>query len=246
MSLPITASRRSQPVWDVDTLFGVWPRGSISHRRSLREVMDRASLAGATVGSLRAGLTDAAEGNAEVLAATATEPDQVATVSVDLRDAVDAPAVLRSARDAGVRILRLYPVWQGIEPTFPALRHTLRSAAEAEMSVLMDGDVRRYHVAVRDLGLDVVFLDVHAYHVADLILLGRDEPTVRVTTRLLNGPDSIARVVGELGAHRVLFGSRAPLQWTMPPLRTLQCSTISDEEYAAVAHGNAAAMAGAR
>jgi predicted TIM-barrel fold metal-dependent hydrolase len=246
MSLPIPASRRGQPVWDVDTLVGVWPRGAIAHRRGLREVMDRASLAGATVGSLRAGLTDAAAGNAEVLAATANEPDQVATASVDLRDSVDAPAILESAQQAGVRIVRLYPVWQGVEPTFPGLRHTLRSAAEAGLTVLMDGDVRRYHVAIRDLGLDVVFLDVHAYHVADLILLARDEPTVRTTTRLLNGPDSIARVVGELGAHRVLFGSRAPLQWTLPPLRTLQCSAISDDDYAAVSYGNAAAMAGAR
>jgi predicted TIM-barrel fold metal-dependent hydrolase len=246
MPFPISASRRHHPVWDVDALVGVWPRARSAHLRSLREVMDRVPLAGATVGSLRAALTDAQAGNAEILATTKASADQVATVSVDLRNPLDLPQAIEAARQAGIRIMRLYPVWQNVGPTFPALRYALRGAAEAGLSVLMDGDVRTYHVATRDLGLDVVFLDTHAYHVADLILLGRDEPTVRTSTRLLNGPDSIARVVGELGAHRVLFGSRAPLQWTMPPLRTLQCSRISDEEYARVVYGNAAAMAGAK
>lgn len=246
MTYPVSATRRDQPVWDVDTLIGVWPRQHSVHGRSLRDVMGRVPLAGATVGSLRAALTDGPGGNAEVIDATAGVPDQVPTVSVDLRNPLGLPEVIESARPAGIRIMRLYPVWQGVEPTSPALRYALRGAAEAGLTVLMDGDVRTYHVAVRDLGLDVVLLDVHAYHVADLVLLARDEPTVRASTRLLNGPDSIARVVGELGADRVLFGSRAPMQWTLPPLRTLQCSAISDDECAAVAYGNAAAMAGAR
>ena len=246
MPYPITDSRLSLPVWDVDTLVGVWPRPRSATARSLREVMNRVPLAGATVGSLRAALTDATAGNSEVVASTAGDPAQAPTVSIDLRNVLGLPAVIEAAEAAGVRIMRLYPVWQDVAPEFPALRYALRTAAEAGLSVLMDGDMRSYHTAVRGLGIDLVFLDVHAYHVADLVLLGRDEPTIRVSTRLLNGPDSIARAVGELGAHRVLFGSRAPMQWTLPPLRALQCSSISDDEYAAVAYGNAAAMAGAR
>jgi len=246
MPYPISDRRRAQPVWDIDVLSGTWPRRRTKHELSLPELMARVPLAGATVGSLRAALFDAEGGNRSLVEEVRADPRLAATFTVDLRNPLNLPEEIERARERGVRVLRLFPAWQEVGPSFPALTYTLRAAAEAGLSVLMDGEMREYHSAIRGLGLDIVFLDVHAYHVADFILLGRQEPTVRVSTRLLNGPDSIARVVGELGAHRVLFGSRGPVYWTLPPLRSLQCNPISDEEYAAVAHDNAAQMAGAR
>ncbi len=140
---------------------------------------------------------------------------------------------------AGVRAVRLFPDEQGVEAGFPSVRHVARRAAELGLVVLTGGDVRRFWQPFTGLGARVVFLDTHFYHLGDFLVAAAEEPGFHTSTRLLNSPDALETVAAELGAERLLHGSRAPHYEPIVPLLRLATSGLTPDEIAAVAGGNA-------
>ncbi|WP_331453525.1 hypothetical protein [Streptomyces sp. SS162] len=225
--------------WDVDVLYGPWPR----HPRdtTLPEVRARLAaspVAGALALSTRGPLFDDAGGNAETLRDLAGCPELLPVGTVDVRDALTAEARLDELAAADVRFLRLFTVDQGAEPDFPGYRRVVRLAVERGMVLLHDGDPRRFGPPLTGLGADVVFLDFHAYVLADFLLLTRGEPGFRGTTRMLSGPDSIERVVEYAGARHLVFGSRTPFMDISPQTLKLRYADISADDRAAIATEN--------
>lgn len=231
--------------WDVDVLFGPWPsRGIAGELGRVRAIHARAAIRGGLALSARGALFDAVRGNDETLERLAAVPDLEPVGTVDLRDALAGEAELERLSEAGVGLLRLFPSEQGCEPGFPAFRHLAGKAAQMGFTLLCGGDVRRFGPALRGMGARVIFLDVHAYHVADFVLLAREEEGFVASTRLLNAPDSIERVAAEVGAGRLAFGSRVPLQEVSPAAWRLRTARLSDEERAVVAGGTVARLLG--
>jgi hypothetical protein len=231
------------PLWDVDAIFGFWPSRQVeADLATVRKLLAQAGVERAVVCSARGALHDAASGNAETLAAAAEYPELIPAGTVDLRDCLACDRTLGELRARRIRLLRLFPHRQNVLPQAPALRYVLTQAAAAGLPVLMDGPVPQYADAVRRTGATVVFLDLHAYHVADFVLLARDEPGVMGSTRLLNGPDSIAQVVAALGPDRLVYGSRTPLDYSAPSRLVLGAARISDATRAAIATGNLNAL----
>lgn len=191
----------------------------------------------ALTGSLRGGLFDARSGNDEVLADPS--PPLVGVGTVDLRDALTAETELVRLAGAGVRVVRLFCAEQGAEPDFPGLRHVAALTAAHDLTVLTSGDVRRYWRPFAGRGARVCFLDVHAYHLADFVLLARDEPGFVASTRLLNAPDSIERVVAEVGAHHLAYGSGLPRFDVTPSALRLRLADLTSQDWATVSHGTA-------
>ena len=223
---------------DCDLLFGTWPPQaeldlSPGHGADL---LRRAGIASAIACSARGAWFDAAQGNAETLA-TARDRGWLPAVTVDLRNPLPAVQILDQAVADGVRFLRLFGQLQGVPATSPGYLHVARHGAARGLTMLTDGDVREIWRPFADLGAEVVFLDVHAYHVADFILLARQEPGFRASTRLLNAPDSIEKVVGEVGSAHLAYGSRVPLHSVSPSAIRLRTARISPADRAHVAGG---------
>ncbi|AWI30955.1 amidohydrolase family protein [Streptomyces tirandamycinicus] len=235
----LTPSPREQIGWDVDVLYGPWPR----HHRDVtlaevRRRLDRSPVCGALALSTRGPLFDDRAGNEETLRDLADCPELLPVGTVDVRDAMTAEDRLDELAAAGVRFLRLFTVEQAADPGFPGYRRVVGLALERGMVLLHDGDPRRYGPALMDRGADVVFLDLHAYLLADFLLMAREEPGFRVTTRMLSGPDSVERVVHSVGARHLVFGSRTPFMDISPATLRLRYADISDDERDAVATGN--------
>ncbi|MFE3329768.1 hypothetical protein [Streptomyces sp. NPDC059176] len=235
----LTPAPREHIGWDVDVLYGPWPR---HHRDTglaeVRTQLARSPVAGALALSTRGALFDDGAGNAETLRDLADCPELLPVGTVDVRDALTAERKLDELDRAGVRFVRLFTVEQAADPGFPGYRHVVALALARGMVLLHDGDPRRYGPPLMDRGADVVFLDLHAYLLADFLLMARDEPGFRITTRMLSGPDSIERVVGSVGARHLVFGSRAPFMDVSPPALRLRYADISDVDRAAIATGN--------
>ena len=163
---------------------------------------------------------------------------------VDLRDPVGAGREMDRLAEAGVRAVRLFPDEQGVEAGFPSVRHVARRAARLDMTVLTGGDVRRFWQPFAGLEVSVVFLDTHFYHLGDFLVAAADEPGFHTSTRLLNSPDALETVTAELGAERLLYGSRTPHYEPIVPLLRLATSGLKPDEVAAVAGGNARRLLG--
>lgn len=189
----------------------------------------------AAVASLRAALFDVTSGNDETAALPG--PGVVPVGGVDLRDPLGAEREVVRLAERGFRAIRLFPEDQHVEPDFPSVRHVARRATEAGLVVLAGGDVRRFWRPLR--GATVVFLDTHFYHLGDFVVVARDEPGFHTSTRLLNSPDALETVVTQLGAERLLYGSRTPLYEAAVPRLRLARSGLDQADRAAVAGGNA-------
>ncbi|MEO3800659.1 amidohydrolase family protein [Nonomuraea sp. B1E8] len=225
---------------DVDVLFGAYPDrdGPPGTPGAVLETLAAHHVRAAAVASLRAALFDVRTGNDELLA-TATRPEIVPVGAVDLRDPIGAARELERLASAGARAVRLFPDEQGVEAGFPSVRHVARRAARLGLVVLTGGDVRRFWQPFTGLGADVVFLDTHFYHLGDFLVAAGDEPGFHTSTRLLNSPDALETVAAEIGADRLLYGSRTPHYEPLVPLLRLATSGLGPAEIAAVAGGNA-------
>lgn len=234
---------------DVDVLVGAYPDrdGPPGTPESVADLLAAHRTRTGAVASLRAALFDMRSGNDEVLALAAAAPGDRASSgppwvpigAVDLRDPLGAGRELDRLAGAGVRAVRLFPDEQGVEAGFPSVRHVARRAAELGLVVLTGGDVRRFWQPFTGLGARVVFLDTHFYHLGDFLVAAAEEPGFHTSTRLLNSPDALETVTAELGAERLLHGSRAPHYEPIVPLLRLATSGLTPDEIAAVAGGNA-------
>ncbi|NUO55725.1 MAG: hypothetical protein HOV78_03635 [Hamadaea sp.] len=207
--------------FDVDALLGAYPGkdGGITDPGELGAALRDANTEAAAVASLRAALFDVRSGNDEVLAT-----DFTPVGGLDLRDALGAERELDRLTEHGVRAIRLFPDEQHAEPDFPAVRHLARRATELGFVLLAGGDVRRFWKPLAGLGATVIFLDTHFYHLGDFLVAAREEPGFHTSTRLLNSPDAVETVAGELGADRMVYGSRTPYaESAVPRLRLARC-----------------------
>lgn len=253
---------------DVDVLVGAYPDrdGPPGTPASVRTMLAEHRIRAGAVASLRAALFDMRSGNDATLALTApdgktapgqqTTPDALTAADegapvgfvpvgvVDLRDPVGAGREMDRLAAAGVRAVRLFPDEQGVEAGFPSVRHVARQAARLDMAVLTGGDVRRFWQPFAGLGLSVVFLDTHFYHLGDFLVAAADEPGFHTSTRLLNSPDALETVAAEIGAERLLYGSRSPHYEPIVPLLRLATSGLKADEVAAVVGGNARRLLG--
>ncbi|MEU4498279.1 hypothetical protein OG729_12905 [Streptomyces sp. NBC_00210] len=231
--------------WDVDVLYGPWPR----HHADIGLAEVRARLARSPVSralamSTRGALFDDAAGNMATVKELADCPELLPVGTVDLRDALAVEDRLDALDADGVRFLRLFTEEQDVGPDFPGYRHVVAQAVARGLVLLHDGDPRRYGPALAGRAADVVFLDVHSYHLADFLLLARGEPGFRATTRLFSAPDAIERVVETVGARHLVFGSRTPFMDISPQTLRLRYAGIGAAERAAIAGGNVEELLG--
>jgi hypothetical protein len=163
---------------------------------------------------------------------------------VDLRDAVGVGERLDVLQGQGVRCLRLFVGHQGVVGSTPAYEHVVGEAVSRGMVILQEGDPRVFGKVLAGRGADVVFLDLHVYLLTDFLLMAKEEPGFRATTRMLSSPDGIERVVETVGARHLVFGSRTPFIDVSPQTLRLRYARISTEDRALIAGGNVKELLG--
>jgi hypothetical protein len=217
-----------------DVTTGRWGRPERMH-----EVFKATGISGGVVSALRAVHFDVPSGNLEA--------EQVAESNgwswcpvLDLRDPLGAERELERvlSLEQPPRAIRLAPTAQSVEPGYPSFGHVVRLLVAAELTIFVEGDVRKVGPALRDLGARVVFLDTHFYYLGDFVVLARSEPGFHTSTRMLTGPDSLEIIAAEVGAERLVLGCRTPFHETHSVVRRLLTSKLSPGEVARVGSQN--------
>lgn len=245
MSITLRTRLEGGAVWDVDVLSGplhARPQREQSFH-SFRERSGAAGITHALVADPAAGLIDAREANLACAGRFAGVDGTIPVGGIDLRDPVGALAELdRLAAQRDPRLARgVVRVWPH-DATGRAGRAVVAAAVAHGFVLLMGGGFREVEPLTADQGADVIFLETHFYQLGDFLVVAKEEPGYRSSTRLLNSPDAIERVVGELGESRLLLGSGTPdFELAVPVVRLAQ-ARLSDRERAAVAGGNASRL----
>jgi predicted TIM-barrel fold metal-dependent hydrolase len=231
---------------DIDVLIGRHPGadGPADHPAAgpaqVNAILAQRGIRLGATASLRAALFDMASGNDEVL----DRSDLLPVGALDLRDPIGARAELERLAASGAAAVRLFPDEQGVEAGFPAVHHLARAATGLGLVILTGGDVRRFWQPFSGLDASVVFLDTHFYHLGDFLVVAADEPGFHTSTRLLTSPDALEIVAAQVGAQRLLFGSRTPAYEPLVPMLRLATSELSAADKDLVAGANALRLLG--
>ncbi|MGO3290279.1 hypothetical protein [Brachybacterium sp.] len=233
-------------ILDCDLLVG---RDIASGRRrtpaELAQRLAAAGIDGGAVTSLRAIAYDPKSGNREG-ARAAAEHGWIDVPGVELRNPLDAHARLERIAADGHRLVRFATTRQNIPGTAPRLRMLARRATELGLTLLVEGSTRTVGLALMGLGASVVLLDQHFYDAGEFIMVAREEPGFHASTRLLGNLDAWESITAEVGADRLLFGTRAGWFEEHSVLERLHSSGLSPEQRALVTSGNLRRLAGER
>lgn len=209
----------------------------------LAQRLRRAGIDGGAVSSLRALAFDPESGNLEGGQAAA-EHGWIDVPGVDLRNPVDAHARLETIAASGHLMVRFATTRQRIPGTAPRLRMLARRATELGLTLLVEGSTRTVGLALMGLGASVVLLDQHFYDAGEFILVAREEPGFHTSTRLLGNLDAWESIATEVGADRLLFGTRAGWFEEHSVLERLHSSSLSTEQRELITTQNLRRLAG--
>lgn len=228
---------------DCDVVAGHWPARAdldLSPAR-IAQLLNRGNIQSALISSGRAVWFDEATGNDEAASWAEANGWQPA-FAVNLRDAWGIGERLDDWVARGVRAIRLPGVTQGIPASTPGYQLTVKEAARRGLVILAEGAFTAVQGAFRGIDAKVVFLDVSYYETADFLIAAQAEPGFVASTRRLLGPDTLAIVAQEVGAHHLAYGSGSPLQDLEPTVWRLRDERLTPADFAAIAGGTLTAL----
>lgn len=245
--------------FDVNACFGHWPYWDLRHTSAgdLVTQMDRNGIDRAAVISLRGLLLDWRAGNDETLAAATRYPERLvpmATISPFLQG---DGAELKRLVDAGMRGVRLYPGFHNYRLDDPFVDDICRMAAGCAIPVVIPTRPMM-NWRFKPLPLETV-LDLMARHAETTFLLSgpnylvESQALVRIMGQCRNvvveisclqGFHAVARLVREVGADRVLFGTGAVLNYPACNVAKLDHANLTTEQRQKIACENAHRLLG--
>lgn len=228
-------------VVDCNTSFGI---GDVSPAALLGE-LEQHRIAQAWTYSRR-GLHLADEGNAETLAVAARHPVLTPVATIDPHQPHGLESEIARCLRAGMRLFRLFPLahrWRlDSQPFLNMLEHLRGSGAVLLLPVEEWGEASTIARLTADAQLPVVLMGVHYTQLAECCAVMRRWPHLHAGTSRLATPDDVERLVREVGADRLLFGSEAPERPVQCALNHIWYADIADADRAAIFGGNAARL----
>lgn len=244
---------------DINACFGHWPYWDLPHKtgEDLIRLMDRNGIDKAAVLSLRGILVDWRAGNDETLAVSAKHPGRLipmATLSPFMEGNGDE---LRRLADSGMRGVRLYPLFHSYPLDSDFTDDICRAAAERRIPVMIPTrpmmNWRFKTVAIESIGTLAARHAATSFIVSGpnylieyqaLVKVMRQCPNVSYEISCLQGFNSVADLVSQVGADRVLFGTGAALNYPACNVAKLDHAELSAQHRDAVAAENALRLLG--
>lgn len=247
--------------FDVNACFGHWPYWDLKDKtpEALIALMDRNGIERAVCMSLRGIFVDWRSGNEETLAGARRYPDRllpIATIAPFPDGSADG---LHQAIDAGCRGVRLYPSFHSYRLDADFVDAICQAAGERGVPVMIPTRPMmswRFQAIV----VDTIGAVVERHARTQFILSGPNylieyQGLVHVMKRCdnamceiscLQGFGAVAKLVADVGADRVLFGTGAVLNYPACNVAKLDHAEITEPQRAAIASENALRLFGAR
>lgn len=242
------------PVVDGNVLFGFWPRRRLD--ATLETVTAVAAAHGIThqvVCCIRGIFHDFVRGNDETLRVCAADACLAPAATVNPLQDFDGASEIDRLAEAGVRLFRFFPEYQGWDYRLRAWRGLLRRIRDAGGVAMTSarvgghleaGAVSQLLAVLEDTGVCCALTGVYYGNLGEVLDAARAYPRLYIETHLLNGPDSIEVAAAALGAGRLIYGSGAPLHYTASSLLPLQHCALAPAAREDIAGRNLARLLG--
>jgi uncharacterized protein len=242
---------------DINACFGHWPYWDLHHKRAdeLVALMDQTGIDQAAVMSLRGLLVDWREGNQETLSEAARHPGRlvpIATLSPFLDGGEEE---LKRLVGQGFRGVRLYPAFHNYPMQSAFVDAVCRASSELEIPVMLPTRPMM-NWRFQAVPIETFAAVIEAHRATDFILSGPNYlvefqavirlmkkcPNVSFDITCLQGFQAVAKLVQEVGAERVLFGTGAVLNYPACNVAKLKHAEITEDQRNAISSANAARL----
>ncbi|MBM4046840.1 MAG: hypothetical protein FJ279_17175 [Planctomycetes bacterium] len=228
---------------DASTFFGSWPKQSLDMSvDALLRLMDKEGIARALTVSAKGIWYDYEEGNQDTLAVCEANERFIPVGTIDPRKWYGKGDPVARLRDQGFRICRLFNAIQAWPIEYAPFDDLLSLLSEHRMPFVLDvaPNATLTQISERVWGCDVpvILVGISYGNLAEAISVCRKNLDLHIETQKLNSPDGFEILVSELGADRLIFGSRSPFDYAQSPLLMLKSTKLSDADKAKIAGRN--------
>jgi predicted TIM-barrel fold metal-dependent hydrolase len=237
----------SQRIGDANTLFGFWTSRQADLSPSvLKGVLDRHEVAFACTLSTVGIFYDFAAGNRQTLEVCADDERLLPAGTVDPRQYFGCAQEIAGARERGLRMLSLFPETQGWSPGMACFGEVAQQTAQEGLPLMVEcgaaGTASEVVRATQDLELPVVLSGVGQGNLAEAVAAVKQRKRTYLETHALSGTGAVEAVVEQVGAERLVFGSRSPLHYFSSAYLRLKYAVLKEADLAAASGENLAAL----
>lgn len=230
-----------------------WPV-DVTTAEDLISLMDKFGVDRATICSLNSILYDHVEGNKEVYEATKRYPNRfigITTLYPHYKSSLEE--FERCIDDYGMRCLELQPRYHNYKLNDGTVDPFLDVAIKRKIPVIiplclsMNFNFPRVKMSevsrlVNTYPEATYIIGKFSYEIEEVLRLMKQHSNIFVETSGLQLMYGIERLVEEVGAERILFGSGMPIQEVGPALAKIQKAEIKEEERELILEGNAVTL----
>ena len=237
------------PVIDANTLFGFWTTRPVDvSLQSLLTVLDKHQVDRACTISTKGLFSDHHEGNDQTWQAAQQDKRLIPVATVDPGRYLGVAEEIRERAAQGFPLFALFPESQEWSAGSACLTPVVAALAAAKKPVMVEarqpGAPCAVGKAFTGTQIPVILMGVGSDNLAEALAVAKEQPNVYLETHLLNTLGGLELVASEVGADRLIFGSRAPLHYFSSSFLLVKYSGLSEDDKNAVLGGNLSRLLG--
>lgn len=227
---------------DIHTLYGKTPYGQNYSFESVLQGMERFDVDYALISSLKAAYYSGPESEAEVLAVCRKHPKLLPVAGIDLRNNFSPEETVFRLKSAGFVAARFFTGINHISLDTPLFRELAAAAEVLQFPLLADAPAGMVSAALRPMGpltAPIILLSQSAYDNYDVLGAMRERKNLYLEIRGFTSPDILEYLTAHTGSGRLLFGSRAPIDYLLPTRNIVEYSHLLQEDKERILDKNA-------
>lgn len=227
---------------DIHTLYGKTPYGQNYSFESVLQGMERFDVDYALISSLKAAYYSGPESEAEVLAVCRKHPKLLPVAGIDLRNNFSPEETVFRLKSAGFVAARFFTGINHISLDTPLFRELAAAAEALQFPLLADAPAGMVSAALRPMGpltVPIILLSQSAYDNYDVLGAMRERKNLYLEIRGFTSPDILEYLTAHTGSGRLLFGSRAPIDYLLPTRNIVEYSHLLQEDKERILDKNA-------
>lgn len=227
---------------DIHTLYGKTPYGQNYSFEAVLQGMERFGVDYALISSLKAAYYSGPESEAEVLAVCRKHPKLLPVAGIDLRNNFSPEETVFRLKSAGFVAARFFTEINHISLDTPLFREFAAAAEVLQFPLLADAPAGMVSAALRPMGpltVPIILLSQSAYDNYDVLGAMRERKNLYLEIRGFTSPDILEYLTAHTGSGRLLFGSRAPIDYLLPTRNIVEYSRLLQEDKERILDKNA-------
>lgn len=239
---------------DCNAFYGFWPRGSVAADIDTVRAMAAAhGIDKSLICSFRGVFADFVQGNAETLEICQKDSNLVPVATINPHRWIGVEDEIDRLLREGVKVFRFFPEYQHWPYKFMPFYRILERLEGTGSLIMLPARVggHQNNGVMTEIGelasnYDLTFAITGVFYgnLAEAIAVAQSEPNILLETHLLNSPDGFEVLVEEVGAKRLIYGSKAPLHPINASLLPLMHGAIEVSDREKILSGNIQRMLG--